>query len=191
MPHHRPFAVITPVPAADHVERREHPRYSFTAGVEAVDNKSRSVLQARTSDLSRGGCYVDVFCPFPLKASVKLRLTKEEKSFVADANVVCSRVGMGMGLQFTRVEPAEIPLLEKWIAELSGSSAPLAAPPPTSAAATPPPQSVADPKLDALLKREQWCVLNEFILTLMRRSIVTPVEGKAMLEKLLRQYPQP
>ena len=37
--------------APGHNERRRHPRYSFTAAVQAVDTAQRSVLNARISDL--------------------------------------------------------------------------------------------------------------------------------------------
>ena len=40
-------------------ERRRHARYPFTATVEALEPKSQMLIQGRTSDLSRGGCYVD------------------------------------------------------------------------------------------------------------------------------------
>jgi hypothetical protein len=80
------------------------------------------VLNARISDLSRGGCYIDAFSPFPLKTDVKLRITNEKRSFETQANVVYSKIGMGRGLEFTAVEPEQSTVLEKWIAELSGAS---------------------------------------------------------------------
>jgi len=69
-------------------DRRVHPRYHFTACVAAIDAKHRTTLNARTSDLGRGGCYVDAFCPFPVQSDVKLRLTCEKRSFVAQAKGV-------------------------------------------------------------------------------------------------------
>jgi|SRR5579862_3165007 len=163
-------------------ERRTHPRYPFTAAVEAVDAKSRTVLNARTSDIGRGGCYIDVFSPFPLKTPVKIRLTNEEDSFVASANVVYSRIGMGMGLRFTEVEPGQLAVLDKWIADLNG--APRA---PLQPLWTEKPPS----RREELLKREQWYVLNELILALTRKSVLTHAEGRAMLQKLLQQDPKP
>jgi hypothetical protein len=155
-------------------ERRTHPRYPFTAAVEAVDAKSRTVLNARTSDIGRGGCYIDAFSPFPLKTPVRVRLTNEEDSFVASANVVYSRIGMGMGLRFTEVEPGQPAILDKWIAELNGAPST-----PHHTLLTEKPPS----RRDELLKREQWYVLNELILALMRKSVLTHAEGRAMLQK--------
>ena len=182
MPDNRTYARGNSASAMVEDERRIHPRYAFTAAVEAVDAKSRIVLNARTSDIGRGGCYVDAFSPFPLKTPVRVRLTNEEDSFIACANVVYSRIGMGMGLRFTEVEPGQLAVLDKWIAELNGAPrVPLQ------------PQLAEKPpsRRDELLKREQWYVLNELILSLMRKSILTHAEGRAMLQKLLQQDLKP
>src|SRR5215475_6433187 len=103
-------------------ERRVHPRYPFTAAAEALDARSNSRMSARVSDLARGGCYVDTFCPFPVRTGVKIRITREKKSFIADAKVVSSKLGMGMGLQFTQVEPQQLCVLEQWLGELNGTT---------------------------------------------------------------------
>jgi hypothetical protein len=79
-------------------------------------------LNARISDLGRGGCYVDAFSPFPLKTGVKLRITSEKRSFEAHADVVYSKTAMGMGLAFTTVEPEQLSILDRWLAELSGAA---------------------------------------------------------------------
>jgi len=132
-------------------------------------------MNARTSDLGRGGCYVDTFCPFPMHAPVKLRITRDRKSFVAHAKVVYSKIGMGMGLQFTGIEPLQQPVLDRWITELSGTGLPdftcedeetLALP---SGRKTPTANSV----------------LGELILALVRKNLLAPDEGKSLLAKLL------
>jgi PilZ domain-containing protein len=164
-------------------ERRAHPRYAFTGAVQAVDGKSRITLNARTSDIGKGGCYVDVFSPFPLKTPVKIRITNEHTSLLANADVIYSRLGMGMGLRFTHLEPADTPVLEKWISELSGRP-PIPVPPQQTQA------KEEEFREDMLRRREQWYVLNELVLSLMRKSILTHTEGKAMMEQLLRQEPK-
>src|SRR5579863_9787733 len=103
-------------------DRRTYPRYQFTAAAEALDAQHRTRMNARTSDLGKGGCYVDTFSPFPLKTGVKIRITREKASFTAEAKVVYSKIGMGMGLAFTSIEPQEMGVLDKWIGELSGAT---------------------------------------------------------------------
>ena len=159
------------------MERRRHVRYPFTASVAAVDTKARTHMNARTSDLGRGGCYVDAFCPFPINTPVKMRLTNEKRSFMANAIVTNSRIGVGMGLRFTDIEAGQLPVLEKWLAELSGEA-------PCE------PEGSPEETLSAIqqkVPREQWYVLNELIITLMRKGALSHPEGKGMLLKLLEQ----
>jgi hypothetical protein len=48
---------------------------------------------------------------------VKLRITSEKRSFEAHADGVYSKTGMGMGLAFTTVEPEQLNILDRWLAE--------------------------------------------------------------------------
>lgn len=105
------------------VERREYTRYPFTAMVEAFEPTSRTRVQGRTADLSRGGCYVDTMNPLPAQTQVKMRITKENRSFEGQATVVYSVSGMGMGLRFEPTEPRQLLTLRKWLGELSDEGA--------------------------------------------------------------------
>jgi hypothetical protein len=162
-------------------ERRTYPRYHFTAAAEALDQGQRTRMNARTSDISKGGCYVDTFSPFPLKTTVKLRLTSERSAFLADATVVSSKIGMGMGLQFTSIDPQQLQVLEKWLGELSGTT-PLE-PAETAAFAT---HSNGSGK-NGHAPKEAGYVLNELIVALMRKGTLTEEEGKTMLLRLLHR----
>ncbi|MGB7023766.1 MAG: PilZ domain-containing protein [Candidatus Acidiferrales bacterium] len=79
---------------------------------------------SRSTDLGRGGCFVDTISPFPVGTSVRLRLTVEQKSFEASAKVVYSMIGMGMGLAFTSIEPEQLWVLESWLGNRSGAIVP-------------------------------------------------------------------
>jgi hypothetical protein len=175
-------------------DRRTHPRYHFTAAAEALDALHRTRMSARTSDIGKGGCYVDTYCPFPLKTPVKLRLTNEKASFVAEAKVVYSKIGMGMGLQFTSIDPQEIAVLDKWIGELSGT-APLefASPPEFQSGASSGVNNGTNngtnhgAKNGTAAPKEAGYVLNELIVALMRKGTLTDEEGKTMLLRLLHR----
>ncbi|MGB7282655.1 MAG: PilZ domain-containing protein [Candidatus Acidiferrum sp.] len=162
-------------------DRRTFPRYHFTAAAEALDAQHRTRMNARTSDLSKGGCYVDTFSPFPLKTGVKLRITREKASFTAEAKVVYSKIGMGMGLAFTSVDPQEMPVLEKWIGELSGT-APL-----EMAELSAVKESNHNGAARNSSAKEPGYVLNELILALMRKGTLTEEEGKTMLLRLVHR----
>jgi hypothetical protein len=159
-------------------ERRASARYSFSATAEAVHLQADTRLSGRVSDLGRGGCYVDTINPFPVGADVKIRILKDNASFVAQARVMYAASGMGMGLAFTKIEPERLKILEGWLAELSGEA-------PREAKALDledqPPETAA---LDS--GNEHRYVLSELILTLIRKQVLTDAEGKALLQKLMQ-----
>jgi hypothetical protein len=161
------------------VERRKHPRYAFTAAADVIETRSGARVQGRISDLAKGGCYVDAMSPFAVGAEVKVRIAVEGGTFVAEARVVFAAAGMGMGLMFTTIEPEQLTTLERWIAELSGEVRPE---PPSHK-----PQKITE---DAMVsntpRREQNYVLNELIIALMRKNVLSDTEGKALLQKLLQ-----
>lgn len=155
-------------------ERRAVPRYSLSADAEIVESQSRTKMSARVSDLSRFGCYAEMMSPFPLGAQVKMRIMKNKTPFLAQASVAYSAEGMGMGLKFGTLEPEQVLTLEKWLRELSGAS------PPDD-------ESSDENSLGAVPEassNESSYVLNEVIIALMRKGILTDGEGKAMLHKL-------
>ena len=160
----------------DPLERRRHARYPFTATVEAMEPKSQTRIQGRTSDLSRGGCYVDTISSFPAGSVVKIHLTKEMRSFEAQAEVVYSLVGMGMGVKFTDADPEQLWTVEKWVGELSGEL------PPEPESQRPSDQFCAEGRSG----NEENDVLTELVMELMRQRVLSNAKCQAMLQKLNR-----
>ena len=104
-------------------ERRRNPRYPLMADVEIIDLESATTITARTSDFSRGGCYVDMLNPLPEDTLVRLRVTKSQQTFETQAKVVYSSVGMGMGLMFGALDMTQRVVLERWLTQLCGAQA--------------------------------------------------------------------
>src|SRR5216683_1728092 len=96
---------VEPSAAPAGADRRTHPRYEFTAAVEVVAPESGARIETRVRDLSQQGAYVDTNNPLPLGTVTDVRITKGAQLFEARARVVYSRVGKGMGLVFTAIEP--------------------------------------------------------------------------------------
>jgi hypothetical protein len=86
---------------------------------------------------------------------------------------------VGMGLAFTSVEPDQLWVLEKWLGKLSGQL------PPEFHEEEP--MAVVDrgPARDAISNAESSFVLNELIIALMRKRVLSESEGKQLLQKLL------
>ena len=156
------------------VEHRRSTRYQFTATVELVDMQSRARVQARTSDLSRGGCYVDTTSPLPAATTVKMRLTKDKRSFEVQARVVYSLPGMGMGLVFTSAAPEQLKVLKRWLGELSGELTP---------ELSTPEESIPGPRSQG--SADQAHVLGTLLMELMRQGVLPQQKGKDMLSQLL------
>jgi PilZ domain len=165
--------------AAPFTEHRSHPRYPFTASVEVSETESGTTNKARVSDIGLGGCYVDTNSPFSSGTSVKVRIIREKKSFQALGKVVYSLPGMGMGIQFITVEPEQLWILEKWVAEVAGEPFPESDALEQHEEPHPIPES-------ANQTSNQNFVLHELIIALMRHGVLGDAEGKAMLQRLLR-----
>jgi PilZ domain len=177
-------------------ERRAEPRYPVAAMAEATEIKSNTRVTGRISDIGIGGCYFEVMSPFAMGAEVYVRITRNEKSLTANAKVLYSTGGMGMGLIFTNVAPESRQILQNWVGELSGSGvAPLQE---TSAhghssshisgAGTPAAELVHEAAGAADrtgMNEDPRTVLNELITLLMRNRVLTDTEGKNLLRKLM------
>ena len=60
--------------------------------------------------------------PSPAGSIVKIRLTKEMRSFEGTGReVVYSLVGMGMGVKFTDADPEQLWTMEKWVESSVGN----------------------------------------------------------------------
>ena len=157
-------------------EHRRQARYQFTAAVEAVDASSQTRIQGRTSDLSRGGCYVDTISTFPAGSIVKMRFTKEMRTLEVDAEVIYSLTGMGMGVKFTGTAPEQLWTLENWVGELSGEL-------PAQRGL---PQAVEESCAPVNPADNDSQVLAEVITELMRLGVLPSAKCEAMLRKLDR-----
>ncbi len=162
-------------------ERRTSPRYPFTATCDATEPKSGAKIIGRTSDLGQGGCYIDTIGPFPKGTSLVVRINRENQTLKMFAKVAFAQPGMGMGLAFTESEPDQQSLLDHWIAELSGE--PIAKPgAATSASAT-----ASENRESARVGESQpLYVVNELILLLLQKGVLTESEGKSLLQKLMK-----
>jgi hypothetical protein len=100
-------------------QERRTPRFAFYAAAEVTDVKSQTKMSARTSELSRFGCYVDMLSPFPIGTSVNINIINQGQQFEASGRVVYSQRNMGMGVAFDSAKLESSQILDKWIATLS------------------------------------------------------------------------
>jgi c-di-GMP-binding flagellar brake protein YcgR len=100
-------------------ERRRAPRYPVIAEAEVTEIENETKLTAKTSDLSLGGCFLDMPNPSPEGTEIVVRISYDEATFTARGKVVFVFPDMGMGVMFTSVPASQQAVLEKWLAKLS------------------------------------------------------------------------
>jgi hypothetical protein len=100
-------------------ERRRAPRYPIIADAVVTEIASDTQLPAKTSDLSVGGCFLDMLNPSPEGTEIEVRISYADTTFTACGRVVFTFPHMGMGVMFTSVEANQRLVLQKWLEGLS------------------------------------------------------------------------
>jgi len=103
-------------------EQRRTPRYEFIADAEVTEVASKTKLIGRTSNLSVGGCFIEMLNPSPEGAGIRIKITHKDATFAAIARVVFTVPNMGMGVTFTDIGLSELVTLEKWLAAMTQST---------------------------------------------------------------------
>lgn len=102
-------------------ELRRSPRYLFFASAEITDTESQSTMNARTSEICRHGCYLDMMNPFFDGTALRVRITHDGQALDAVARVVHSQPNVGMGLSFDQIDARQEPIIEQWLSTLEAS----------------------------------------------------------------------
>jgi hypothetical protein len=98
-------------------DRRVASRYAVILPAEVIELSHGVKLNARTSDLSRTGCYLDTLQPLPSGSAVRIRLRQGSESIEVHGVVRYVSRGLGMGVQFEDQIPAkQLAILENWLA---------------------------------------------------------------------------
>ena len=99
----------------EYKERRRGPRYPFIASAELIEQRADVRIASRVSELSMGGCYLDMMNPFPKGTLVLVKISAGEDFFQAKATVVYSQMNMGAGVGFQEFDQASRIVLERWM----------------------------------------------------------------------------
>jgi len=148
-------------------ERRCATRSPFLAPVDMVEMRTGSRFQARTSDLSAQGCYVDTLNPLPVGSAMRLQIHRSGLILDVLANVTSRHAGSGMGLEFGEITTAQKTVLESWLGEIAL---------PTRTVFEDP-FPVAGPKLSG-----GSVYVTRLIQVLVRKGMLTQCEAREILE---------
>ncbi|MGB7727280.1 MAG: PilZ domain-containing protein [Candidatus Acidiferrum sp.] len=97
------------------VERRSAPRHPLVLAAEVVELPRGAKLVARTSDISRTGCYIDTLNPIPQGSQVRVRITHHAEIFEAIGRIVYVSRGLGMGMVFETISDEQMARLVRWL----------------------------------------------------------------------------
>ena len=110
-------AVIPPIESliapSPNIERRHFPRVACRIEATVLDERSAMNLPVKVTDISFGGCYVEMLAPLPVNSSVELSLDTSQGAIHARGKVVAAQTGMGMGIAFTAVSPEDFEKLRE------------------------------------------------------------------------------
>ena len=102
--------------------RRRMPRYACRGGGEVRQPGMKTAVWGSLTDISRTGCYLETLTTLPRNAKCELLLNVEGIEVKVGAEVRVSHPSMGMGLQFTDVDPADQKKLEELLTQLAGGT---------------------------------------------------------------------
>ena len=95
--------------------RREVPRYTFIAVTEILDNTGQACVLAKTSKISRKGCYVDTPTPLAVGTSFGMVISRDQGTFATKGKVLYIHEGQGMGVAFADVTADQLKTLHSWL----------------------------------------------------------------------------
>lgn len=98
----------------EHGERRVYPRRSCRLQVEVSTPGSAANGRGTVTDISLGGCYVEMFAPLPVDTVVDLEIDLEGEPLHLSGRVRSSLTSFGMGVAFTALSPGDFERLRKF-----------------------------------------------------------------------------
>jgi PilZ domain len=104
-------------------DRRVAPRYPLILLAEVTDRLSSMKFTARTADMSRTGCYIDMLNPLPRGSQIHVRLQSGKEVFESAATVMYVSPGLGIGVAFAENLPTnQQAVLDRWLAAAARAS---------------------------------------------------------------------
>jgi c-di-GMP-binding flagellar brake protein YcgR len=109
-----------PSPAMDNSmlntrERRANPRLKCGNSAEVYPLGQTIPIRSRTSDLSIGGCFLEMPNPLPAGSQIKLALWVKEFKLWVNGQVVTSTPGFGIGVKFTEIAERDRDQLKQFL----------------------------------------------------------------------------
>ena len=105
----------TPHPGIALQERRKFPRLKIGVPVEFKPEGTETATHAQTSDISCGGCYIEMNLTLPVGSKLDLGLWLHDQKLVTKAVVVTHHPSFGNGIQFVDMPVADLNRLNRFL----------------------------------------------------------------------------
>ena len=102
-------------------DRRYAIRFPFAADAELIDMESGTRVEGVTSDISLGGCFVCTTKPLPIRARIRIKLSRKDQQVEALAVIRILKPRIGMGIEFIDIESPSHEILKRWIEQVRQS----------------------------------------------------------------------
>lgn len=96
-------------------ERRKYPRIKADMQVEFKPENAASATHAHTSDISCGGCYVEMNFTLPVGTKLNMVLWLKEEKLATQAVVVTHHPYFGNGFQFVDMPVEDLNRLNRFL----------------------------------------------------------------------------
>jgi hypothetical protein len=104
-----------PTPGLAEGERRLHPRYTVQVQIEIHIEGTSVPMRLETTDLSRGGCYIQLMMPFAVGLRVQVTLWLDDCPIVIRGLVATCHPHFGNGISFVEFEGRAQELLSRYL----------------------------------------------------------------------------
>ena len=182
-------AVIPPIESliapAPRIERRRFPRVACRIEATVLDELSAMNLPVKVTDISLGGCYVEMLAPLPINSVVELALDTSQGAIHAHGKVVAAQTGMGMGIAFTAISPEDFEKLREIAPPVEHHEREQSSPRLAAAVAKVPSNDARASKRASHFAPSTQEVLESILRILLRKGIVSEEEMAEEFEKLI------
>jgi CheY-like chemotaxis protein len=118
-----PVSAEEPEEVSNAGDRRRDERVPCQLGATVLPVGTGTASHCSLSDLSEGGCYVEMPSPLPGRADVEIMVRTTDRKFAIRGQVLSSHPGFGMGVRFVFENSAEREEILRLLAVLSAARA--------------------------------------------------------------------
>lgn len=94
-------------------DRRQFPRRSCRIEAQVTMDNGSVRLPGTVTDISLGGCYMEMLAPLPVDTVVEVLLKPEGTALQMCGKIRSSQTGLGMGIAFTGMRPVDFERLQR------------------------------------------------------------------------------